>query len=206
MLTRAKLQIEPLQERPVDSEWPVTATRREHAGGRGSDRRSRMERCWRQESGLLGKRARRLFEPEVPKEGFWIQSTWAQLPSGATAVLLGAHQHFAVQLLLLLFEGIFYLGAFQSSVPATHWKKNESSSRTVLLRHFFEIMRRLLQVSSRINKRGWWLYLRLPNNRRLVAAELRDQTKLTKFYQHPSCGIGYHILLQAVCLTMQLTG
>lgn len=32
MLMQAKLQVEPLQERPVDSEWPVTAMRTEHAG------------------------------------------------------------------------------------------------------------------------------------------------------------------------------
>lgn len=33
MLMQAKLQVEWLQERPVDSEWPVTAARSEHAGG-----------------------------------------------------------------------------------------------------------------------------------------------------------------------------
>lgn len=33
MLTQAELQVEPLQERPVDSEWPVTAMQTEHAGG-----------------------------------------------------------------------------------------------------------------------------------------------------------------------------
>lgn len=37
--------------------------------------------------------------------------------SGATAVLLGAHQHFAVQLLLFFFEGVFYFSSFQTSVP-----------------------------------------------------------------------------------------
>lgn len=132
MLMQAKLQVEPLQERPVDSGWPVTAMRSERAAGRGSDRGSRMERCWHQESRLLAKSTPAdLWGPRGARAAVGVMSTWAQLPpSGATAVFLGAHQHFAVQLLLLLFEGIFYLGSFQSSVPATHWNVSHAPGRT----------------------------------------------------------------------------
>lgn len=37
--------------------------------------------------------------------------------SGAAPVLVAAHNHFAVEFLLLLLEGIFHLLPFQSSIP-----------------------------------------------------------------------------------------
>lgn len=100
--------------------------------GWGSDRGSQMEYCWHQRGNFpvqelqqRGSSADYIFSQEVPK---WVSEP-VHLhtgPSGATAVLLGAHQHFTVQLLLLFFKGIFYLSSLQSSIPTKEFEMSDN--------------------------------------------------------------------------------
>lgn len=100
--------VELLQRRAADSEQPITATHTEHAKLRRRPRKPN--------------RAADVSLPQ--RQGLPVQSgarvgpVSPQGPSRATAVLLGAHQHFAVELLLLFFKGVFHLCPLQSSIPA----------------------------------------------------------------------------------------
>lgn len=178
MLMQAKLQVELLQARPVDSEWPVTAMRREHAGveavteeakwsaadirGVQTSRKSKLTGCW-----ARGARPEQVWDSVHPSAA----------PSGATAVFLGAHQHFAVQLLLLLFKGIFNLGSFQSSIPAKDWSM---SYAPMIMYCWYTSLRWInclseLQFSLTYTQHGWWHSLRLPNKKNKLVCPKRAQ-------------------------------
>lgn len=81
MLMQAELQVELLQERPVDSEWPVTAMRSEHAGVEAVTEEAKWSAADIRGVQTSRKVSSQTVEPEVPTTSRCeIQSTWAQLP------------------------------------------------------------------------------------------------------------------------------
>lgn len=70
--------------------------------------------------------------------------------SGATAVLLGSHQHFAVQLLLLFFKCVFYLPSLQTTIPR---KKDGNCKSTQYSRTTVCLVKQMMQLCQGLQVR-----------------------------------------------------
>lgn len=78
---QAELQVELLQERPVDSEWPASAMRSEHAGVEAVTEEAKWSAADIRGVQTSSKVSSRTVEPEVPVPSrCGIQSSRAQLP------------------------------------------------------------------------------------------------------------------------------